>query len=115
MSFFSLFISYFFRASCCDVDENGVRYMVFCRVIMGNMELLQAGSEQFHPSSEDFDSGIDDLQNPMNYIVWNVNKSTHIYPEYAVSFKLSSDIKGDFSLKIFTGLMANAFSLSNVA
>ncbi|KAL6979910.1 hypothetical protein U1Q18_021566 [Sarracenia purpurea var. burkii] len=82
------------RASCCDVDENGVRYMVFCRVIMGNMELLQAGSEQFHPSSEDFDSGIDDLQNPMNYIVWNVNKSTHIYPEYAVSFKLSSDIKG---------------------
>ncbi|MGI4297508.1 hypothetical protein ACR2WD_27680, partial [Klebsiella pneumoniae] len=34
------------------------------------------------------------LQNPQNYIVWNVNKDTHIYPEYAVSFKTSSDLQG---------------------
>ncbi|GFZ16594.1 similar to RCD one 1 [Actinidia rufa] len=78
----------------CDVDENGVRHMVFCRVIMGSMELVHAGSEQSHPSSESFDSGVDDLQNPQNYIVWNVNKNTHIYPEYAVSFKTSSDLQG---------------------
>ncbi|PSR89259.1 Inactive poly [ADP-ribose] polymerase [Actinidia chinensis var. chinensis] len=78
----------------CDVDENGVRHMVFCRVIMGSMELVHAGSEQSHPSSESFDSGVDDLQNPQNYIVWNVNKNTHIYPEYAVSFKASSDLEG---------------------
>ncbi|XP_057478596.1 inactive poly [ADP-ribose] polymerase RCD1-like isoform X3 [Actinidia eriantha] len=78
----------------CDVDENGVRHMVFCRVIMGSMELVHAGSEQSHPSSESFDSGVDDLQNPQNYIVWNVNKDTHIYPEYAVSFKTSSDLQG---------------------
>ncbi|XAR54773.1 hypothetical protein NMG60_11030063 [Bertholletia excelsa] len=77
-------------ANFCDVDENGVQHMVFCRVIMGKMELIQAGAKQFHPSSEDFDSGVDDLENPKYYIVWNMNKTTHIYPECAISFKRSS-------------------------
>ncbi|KAL3499995.1 hypothetical protein ACH5RR_039088 [Cinchona calisaya] len=78
-------------ANYCDVDENGVRHMVFCRVIMGNMELVHPGSKQFHPSIEDFDSGIDDLQNPKHFVVWNMNANSHIYPEYIVSFKISSD------------------------
>ncbi|KAI7989162.1 Inactive poly [ADP-ribose] polymerase RCD1 [Camellia lanceoleosa] len=76
-------------ASYCDVDENGIQHMVFCRVILGNMELVHPGSRQFHPSSENFDSGVDDLQNPSHYIVWNMNMITHIYPEYVVSFKMS--------------------------
>ncbi|XP_026401662.1 inactive poly [ADP-ribose] polymerase RCD1-like [Papaver somniferum] len=77
-----------------DVDENGVQYMLLCRVIMGNMELVQPGSEQFHPSSENFDSGVDDLQDPKHYIVWNVNMNTHIFPEYVISFKAASVEKG---------------------
>ncbi|XP_059640105.1 inactive poly [ADP-ribose] polymerase RCD1-like isoform X2 [Cornus florida] len=81
-------------ANYCDIDENGVRHMVFCRVIMGNMELVHPGSKQFHPSSEDFDSGVDDLQIPRHYIVWNMNMNTHIYPEYVVSFKVSSNAEG---------------------
>ncbi|KAA8533905.1 hypothetical protein F0562_031422 [Nyssa sinensis] len=81
-------------ASYCDIDENGVRHMIFCRVIMGNMELIHPGSEQFHPTSEDFDSGVDDLQNPRHYIVWNMNMNTHIYPEYVVSFTVTSDAEG---------------------
>ncbi|KAK9274904.1 hypothetical protein L1049_022158 [Liquidambar formosana] len=81
-------------ANYSDVDENGVRYMIFCRVIMGNMELVRAGSKQFLPSSEDFDSGVDDLENPRYYIVWNTNMNTHIYPEFVVSFKVSSDREG---------------------
>ncbi|KAF2294835.1 hypothetical protein GH714_021272 [Hevea brasiliensis] len=81
-------------AKFCDVDENGVRHMVFCRVIMGKMELLQPGSQQWHPSSENFDSGVDDLQNPSQYIVWNMNMNTHIYPEFVVSFKISSNAEG---------------------
>ncbi|KAH7856067.1 hypothetical protein Vadar_032387 [Vaccinium darrowii] len=76
-------------ASYCDVDENGVGHMMFCRVILGNMEPVQPGSTQFHPSSEKFDSGVDDLQNPSHYIVWNMNMNTHIYPEYVISFKMS--------------------------
>ncbi|CAL1376214.1 unnamed protein product [Linum trigynum] len=81
-------------ASDCDVDENGTRHIVFCRVIMGNMEPLQHGTRQFHPSSEVFDNGVDDLQNPRQYIVWNMNVNTHIFPEYVVSFKVSSSGEG---------------------
>ncbi|KAK6947379.1 RST domain [Dillenia turbinata] len=77
-------------ATYCDVDENGLRYMVFCRVILGKMEVVHTGSKQFHPSSEDFDSGVDDLHNPSHYIIWNMNMNTHIYPEYVVSFKFPS-------------------------
>ncbi|XP_028805961.1 inactive poly [ADP-ribose] polymerase RCD1 isoform X2 [Neltuma alba] len=79
----------------CDVDENGVRHMVFCRVIMGNMELLCPGTRQFHPSSNDYDSGVDDIQSPRYYVVWNMNLNTHVYPEFVVSFKVSSDAEGD--------------------
>ncbi|CAK9146044.1 unnamed protein product [Ilex paraguariensis] len=81
-------------ATYCDVDENGLRHMVFCHVIMGNMEIVLPGSKQFHPSGEDFDSGVDDLQDPKHYVVWNMNMNTHIYPEYVVSFKVSSDAQG---------------------
>lgn len=72
--------------------------MVLCRVIMGNMEPLFSGTKQFHPSSEDFDSGVDDLQNPRHYIVWNMNMNTHIFPEFVVSFKFSSNVEGDILL-----------------
>ncbi|KAG8645511.1 inactive poly [ADP-ribose] polymerase RCD1 isoform X2 [Manihot esculenta] len=81
-------------AKFCDVDENGVQHMVFCRVIMGNMELVQPGSQQCHPSSENFDSGVDDLENPRQYIVWIMNMNSHIYPEFVVSFKVSSSSEG---------------------
>ena len=62
---------------------------------MGNMELVCPGSKQFHPSSEDFDNGVDSLENPKCYVVWNMNMTTHIYPEYVVSFKFSPDAEGD--------------------
>ncbi|KAF5938733.1 hypothetical protein HYC85_022992 [Camellia sinensis] len=81
-------------SSYCDVDENGVRHLVFCRVILGKMELVHPESGQFHPSSENFDSGVDDLQNPIHYIVWNMNMNTHIYPEYVISFKMSHSAEG---------------------
>lgn len=77
-------------ANYCDVDENGFQYMILCRVIMGNMEVVHTGSKQFHPSCEGYDSGVDDLHDPRSYIVWDVKKNTHIYPQYVVSFKVSS-------------------------
>ena len=71
-----------------DVDENGEQHMVLCRAIMGNMEQVACGSEQFHPSSEAYDAGVDNLSNPKRYIVWSTHMNTHILPEYVVSFKL---------------------------
>ncbi|XP_049376411.1 inactive poly [ADP-ribose] polymerase RCD1-like [Solanum stenotomum] len=81
-------------AKYSDVDENGVQYMILCRVIMGNMELVCPGSKQFHPSSEDFDNGVDSVENPKCYVVWTMNMGTHIFPEYVVSFKFSPDSEG---------------------
>ncbi|KAI3812578.1 hypothetical protein L1987_17289 [Smallanthus sonchifolius] len=82
-------------ATTCDVDEKGVRCMVLCRVILGNMELVLPGSKQFYPSDDCFDSGVDNLDIPNHYIVWNMNMNTHIYPEYAVSFKISPSAEGN--------------------
>ncbi|XP_073220484.1 inactive poly [ADP-ribose] polymerase RCD1-like isoform X2 [Cicer arietinum] len=77
-----------------DVDENGVKHLVLCRVIMGNMELLRLGSDQFHPSGCEYDNGVDDIESPNYYVVWNMNMNTHIYPEFVVSFKAPLDAEG---------------------
>lgn len=81
-------------ASYCDVDENGVQHMVLCRVILGNTELLLPGSQQWHPSEEIYDNGVDDLKNPSHYIIWNMNLNTHIYPVYVISFRVPPGVKG---------------------
>ncbi|XP_074326298.1 inactive poly [ADP-ribose] polymerase RCD1-like [Apium graveolens] len=81
-------------ASYSDVDENGFRYIILCRVILGNVEVVHPGSKQAHPSCESYDSGVDDLNDPRHYIVWGTKKNTHIYPLYAVGYKISSDAGG---------------------
>ncbi|XP_031501942.1 inactive poly [ADP-ribose] polymerase RCD1-like isoform X2 [Nymphaea colorata] len=84
-------------ANFVDGDENHVQHMVLCRVIMGNMEQVPQGSKQFQPSNEEFDSGVDDIEKPNYYIVWNCHMNTHIYPEYLVSFVVPPDSKGRFA------------------
>ncbi|CAN6311744.1 unnamed protein product [Urochloa humidicola] len=76
-----------------DVDENGIVHMMLCRVIMGNVEIVHPGSKQHRPSSDTFDSGVDDLKNPQHYIVWDMNLNRHIYPEFVVTIKLPSKTK----------------------
>ncbi|ONK55759.1 uncharacterized protein A4U43_C10F700 [Asparagus officinalis] len=80
------------RSNICagysDVDENGMIHMMLCRVIMGNVELVCNGSDQFQPSDENFDSGVDDLQSPKHYIVWGMHMDNRIYPEYVVAIKV---------------------------
>ncbi|WOL09525.1 putative inactive poly [Canna indica] len=81
---------------CCsysDIDENGVAHLMLCRIIMGNAELIQPGSRQSQPSNEIFDTGVDDLQNPNHYIIWDMNMDTHIYAEYIVTLKMTSKVK----------------------
>ncbi|XP_062027958.1 inactive poly [ADP-ribose] polymerase RCD1 isoform X1 [Rosa rugosa] len=90
-------------ASYSDDDENGIRYIMLCRVIMGNVEMVNPGSGQCHPSSIQFDSGVDDLQNPCHLIVWSMNMNTHIFPEYVVSFKTS--LKAEELFGATTGTM----------
>lgn len=77
-----------------EADEDGERHVVLCRVIMGNVERIEAGSNQDRPSNEGFDTGVDDPVNPKWYVVWRSNMNTHIIPEYVVSFKTSSHSPG---------------------
>ncbi|XAR48070.1 NAD(+) ADP-ribosyltransferase [Bertholletia excelsa] len=69
------------------MDENGLRHMLLCRVILGNMEMISPGSTQYQPSSEDFDSGVDNLSSPGRYIIWSAYMNSHIFTNYIVSFK----------------------------
>uniref|UniRef100_A0ACD5WGG6 Uncharacterized protein n=1 Tax=Avena sativa TaxID=4498 RepID=A0ACD5WGG6_AVESA len=77
-------------ASYSDVDENGIMRMMLCRVIMGNVEVVLPGSKQFQATDGIFDSGVDDLQKPKHYIIWDANVHRHIYAEYAVIIKAPS-------------------------
>ncbi|VAH96500.1 unnamed protein product [Triticum turgidum subsp. durum] len=77
-------------ASYSDIDENGIMRMMLCRVIMGNVEVVLPGSKQFQPTNERFDSGVDDLQKPKHYVIWDANVHRHIYAEYAVVIKAPS-------------------------
>ncbi|XP_058108424.1 uncharacterized protein LOC131251606 isoform X3 [Magnolia sinica] len=79
-----------------ELDNNGIQHMVFCRAIMGNMEQVRHGTNQYHPSSENFDSGVDDLQDPKHYVVWPTHMNTHIHPEYVVSFTLPPSVRDYF-------------------
>ncbi|KAK1317557.1 Inactive poly [ADP-ribose] polymerase RCD1 [Acorus calamus] len=76
-----------------EVDENGQRYLLLCRVIMGRFERVEAWSSQFHPSSDEYDSGVDDLVNPRWYVIWSTHMNTHILPEYVVSFKSATPVE----------------------
>lgn len=68
-------------------DENGLRHMLLCRVILGNTEVIEAASTQFQPTSEDFDSGVDNYFAPKRYIIWGSYMNSHIFPNFLVSFR----------------------------
>ncbi|KAL6640130.1 hypothetical protein ACP70R_021979 [Stipagrostis hirtigluma subsp. patula] len=83
----------FTSVGLCDVDEKGVQYMLLCRMILGNMEAIELGSQETFPSSEIYDSGVDDCSNPKCYVMWPSHLSTHIRLEYLVSFKLVPKVR----------------------
>jgi hypothetical protein len=91
----------FYSALASEVDEDGLRHILLCRVILGNMEVVCPGSKQYHPSSQQFDSGVDNLVAPRRYTVWTAYMNSHIFPSFIVSFK-------EPCLKDFESLQANA-------
>ncbi|RWR72951.1 putative inactive poly ADP-ribose polymerase SRO2 [Cinnamomum micranthum f. kanehirae] len=68
-------------------DENGLRHLLLCRVILGNQEEVLPGSKQLLPSSEEFDSGVDNCLAPKKYIIWSAHMNTLVLPEYIISFR----------------------------
>ncbi|XP_050372794.1 probable inactive poly [ADP-ribose] polymerase SRO2 [Argentina anserina] len=78
-------------AMCSEPDENGLRHMLMCRVILGKRELVLPGWRQV--SSEEFDSGVDSLMNPKKYIIGSSLMNFHIMPMFVVSFKAPTNLK----------------------
>lgn len=76
------------------VDEHGVHHLLLCRVVLGKPEVVRPGSDQSHPSSEDFDSGVDTFSSPKKYIIWSTHMNTHILPEFIISFKAPPRLTG---------------------
>ncbi|KAH7567588.1 hypothetical protein ACOSP7_010432 [Xanthoceras sorbifolium] len=81
-------------AKLAEADQNGEKHIILCRVILGNVEKVETGSQQSYPSSVDFDSGSDDLKSPNWYIVWSSKMNRHILPECVVSYKPSGYVQG---------------------
>ncbi|CAK7353010.1 unnamed protein product [Dovyalis caffra] len=71
-------------------DENGIRHMLLCNVLMGKMEVIPAGSKQIYPSSMEFDSGVDNLEAPRRLVVWGAFMNSHVFPTHIISFKAPS-------------------------
>lgn len=75
-------------------DDNGEKHVILCRVILGNVEKVEAGSQQCHPSSAEFDTGVDDLRNPKWYVVWSTNMNRHVLPDCVVSYRSPVRVPG---------------------
>ncbi|KAE8669143.1 hypothetical protein F3Y22_tig00112254pilonHSYRG00101 [Hibiscus syriacus] len=82
------------KCKTADADENGVRHLILCRVVLGEVEKVEAGSQQYLSSTVEFDTGSDDPMTPRWYAVWSNNANTRILPEFVVSFKPSINMQG---------------------
>ncbi|XVF84981.1 hypothetical protein PTKIN_Ptkin17bG0082200 [Pterospermum kingtungense] len=70
-----------------EVDEFGLKHLLLCRVILGKQEVVTTNSNRFHPSSPEFDSGVDDLSAPRKYFFWSAYMNSYILPRFIISFK----------------------------
>ncbi|XP_071731680.1 probable inactive poly [ADP-ribose] polymerase SRO5 isoform X2 [Rutidosis leptorrhynchoides] len=68
------------------VDGDGMKHILLCRVLLGKTELVNRGSTQCYPSSDEIQTGVDDLISPKKYIVWASQMNTSILPEFVISF-----------------------------
>ncbi|KAJ8553774.1 hypothetical protein K7X08_024452 [Anisodus acutangulus] len=74
-------------------DKNGLKHLLLCRVILGKSEVVHPGTGQCHPSSEEFDIGVDNLLSPRKYIVWSTHMNSYVFPEFMVSFRVTPHVK----------------------
>ncbi|KAK4706938.1 hypothetical protein R3W88_033499 [Solanum pinnatisectum] len=90
-------------------DKDGLSHLLICKAILGKLEVVTPGSGQFQPSSEDLDSGVDNLLSPRKYIVWSRHLNTHFFPIVIVSFR-ASPYSEMVDLRIFIDEMVTRLS-----
>eukprot|EP00897_Mesotaenium_endlicherianum_P002240 jgi/Mesen1/2043/ME000149S01038 len=74
-------------AEFAPADEDGEKHVLMCRVLLGASEVVPFESTQRAPCSSKFDTGVDNLEAPTRYIVWEDNIHDYILPTHIVSFK----------------------------
>ncbi|KAH0448037.1 hypothetical protein IEQ34_021837 [Dendrobium chrysotoxum] len=84
-------------------DTNGFKYLILCRVILGKTEQFLPGTKPFGPSSDEFDSCVDDQQFPQKYIVRYSDAKTRVLPLYVLTVQLDTQSKGSFFFSLITG------------
>lgn len=89
------------------VDGDGMKHMLLCRVLLGKTEVVNRFSTQCHPSSDDFQSGVDDLVSPKKYVVWSSQMNTHILPEFVISFKTQTPVNSKSFKRSYFELVLN--------
>ncbi|XP_050381719.1 probable inactive poly [ADP-ribose] polymerase SRO3 [Argentina anserina] len=82
------------QAMRVEPGDDGLRHMLYCRVIGGRMEQIPSGSNQVLPSSDEFDIGVDSLVHLRKYYVWSPYMNTHVCPAIVVSFKAPASLDG---------------------
>ncbi|GLT62988.1 hypothetical protein SLA2020_355870 [Shorea laevis] len=90
-------------ASLAEADENGEKHVILCRILLGNVEKVEFGSQQDLPSRAKFDTGSDDPKNPTWHVVWSYNMNKHIFPEFVVSYKPFGNAQGQMKAARCTG------------
>uniref|UniRef100_A0A1J3I530 Putative inactive poly [ADP-ribose] polymerase SRO5 n=1 Tax=Noccaea caerulescens TaxID=107243 RepID=A0A1J3I530_NOCCA len=75
------------KDSSPESSEDGMRFLLLSRVLLGKSEIVPKGSTQSCPSSPEFDTGVDDLASPSKYIIWTTHMNTHVLPEFLVCIK----------------------------
>nr|GMD91350.1 probable inactive poly [ADP-ribose] polymerase SRO3 [Ipomoea batatas] len=78
-------------AMTAQVDENGEKHLVLCQVILGKCEKIEVGSLQLSHSRMDFDTGVDDLNNPQWYGVLRAN---YVIPGAVISYRPANVVPG---------------------
>ncbi|KAF7144804.1 hypothetical protein RHSIM_Rhsim04G0084100 [Rhododendron simsii] len=68
-------------------DDHGIRHLLLCNVILGKTEVVRPGSKQFKPSTDEFDSGVDDLLKPNKIVIWEAYMNSRIFSSFVVSFR----------------------------
>ncbi|KAL7590625.1 hypothetical protein Lser_V15G41181 [Lactuca serriola] len=71
-------------------DSDGAMHVLLCRLILGKLEPIPFGSQIDHPTSTEFNSGVDDLSSPKRYIIWEPYMNTFVLPLFIVTFKANS-------------------------
>ncbi|KAJ7958854.1 Poly [ADP-ribose] polymerase [Quillaja saponaria] len=92
-----------------EADDKGEKHVILCRVILGNVEKVEAGSQQRYPSSVEFDTGADDPKDPKWYVVWRTIMNSHILPEGVVSYNSFAHVPGQVGASNRTCSFSNLY------